>query len=116
MLSETTYADYIANTNLSTTKASPAGRNILVFQILHLSFFTWLSWLVVNCLTQTCCGCVIVPISISETSNFSNLNFAKNNERWITSSYVLEQNFPILFNPGTRIKFKINKQNLFLST
>jgi hypothetical protein len=116
MLSETTYTDYTANTNLSTTKASPAGRNILVFQILHPSFFTWLSWLVVNCLTQTCCGCAIVPISISETFNFSHLNFANNNERWVTSSFVLEQNFPIPFNPITRIKFKINRRNLFLST
>jgi hypothetical protein len=116
MLGETTYTDYTANTSLSTTKASFAGRNFLIFQILHLSFFTWQSLLVVYCLAQTYCRCVKVPTSISETPNFSHVNFADNNERWIISNFVLEQNFPIPFNPSTRIKFNINKWNLFLST
>ena len=116
MLSETTYTDYTANTNLSINKASPAGKNFLIVLILHLSFFTWQSWLFVNCLTQTYCRYVIVPISISETPNFSHVNFADNNGRWITSSFVFDQNFPIPFNPGSKIKFKINKWNLFLST
>ena len=115
MLGETTYTDNIANSNLSTTKVSFAGKYFLNALILHHSFFTWQSWLVVNCLAQTYCRYVIVPISISETSNFSHVNFANNNERWITSSFVLEQNSPNPINPSTRIKFKINKRSLFLS-
>ena len=116
MLGETTYTDYIANSNLSTTKVSFAGKYFLNALILHHSFFTWQSWLVVNCLAQTYCRYVIVPISISETSNFSHVNFADITERWITSSFVLKQNFPITFNPSTKIKFKINKWSLFLSS
>jgi len=116
MLSETTYTDYTANTNLSTTKASLAGKNFLIVLILHLSFFTWQSWLVVNCLAQSCCRYVIVPISISKTPNFSHVNFSDNNERWITSSFVLEQKSPNPINPSTRIKFKITKWSLFLSS
>ena len=114
MLGESTYTDYTANTNLSTTKASFAGIHFLNALNLHLSFFTWQSWLVVNCLMQTYCRYVIVPISISKTPNFSHVNFANNNERWITSNFLLEQNFPIPFNPSTRIKCKINKWSLFL--
>ena len=30
MLSETTYADYTANSSLPTTKVSPAGKNFLI--------------------------------------------------------------------------------------
>ena len=115
MLGETTYTDYIANSSLSTTKVSFAGKHFLNALILHHSFFTWQSWLVVNCLAQTYCRYVIVPISISETRNFSPVNFADNNGRWITSNFLLEYNLPIPFNPGTKIKFKINKRSLFLS-
>ena len=114
MLSETTYIDYTANTNLSITKASPAGKNFLIILNLHLSLFIWQSWLVVNCLTQTYCRYVVVPISISETPNFSHVNFANNNGRWITSSFVLEQKSPNPINPSTWLKFKINKWSLYL--
>ena len=114
MLGETTYTDYIANSSLSTTKVSFAGKHFLNALILHLSFFTWQTWLVVNSLTQTYCRYVIVPISISETSNFSHVNFANNNGRWITSSFVLEQKSPNLINPSTWLKSKINKWSLFL--
>ena len=114
MLGESTYTDYTANTNLSTTKASFAGIHFLNALNLHLSFFTLQSWLVVNCSMQTYCRYVIAPISISKTPNFSHVNFVNNNGRRITSSFVLEQKSPNPINPSTWLKFKINKWSLFL--